>query len=91
MSPGSSDEDIDDVIDEICNDSFAKTPPVSMSLEKCRSSTMERKAPLAKTGLNQNWIKISCRINLENKTGRKAQQFYSEEQERYKEMFLCRQ
>ncbi|XP_035402152.2 cilia- and flagella-associated protein 418 isoform X2 [Cygnus atratus] len=26
MSPGSSEEDIDDVIDEICNDSFAKMP-----------------------------------------------------------------
>lgn len=37
MSAGSSEEDIDDIIDEICNDSsFAKTPLVSRSLEKCR-------------------------------------------------------
>lgn len=38
MSAGSSEEDIDDIIDEICNDSsFAKTPVVSRSRGKCRT------------------------------------------------------
>lgn len=38
MGAGSDEDDIDDIIDEICNDSssFARTPLVSASLEKCR-------------------------------------------------------
>lgn len=44
MSAGSSEEDIDNIIDEICNDSsLTKTPLVSSSLEK--GSAMKRNAP----------------------------------------------
>ena len=43
MSAGSSEEDIDDIIDEICNESsFAKTPLVSRSAEKCRVGELQR-------------------------------------------------
>lgn len=43
MSAGSSEENIDDIIDEICNDSsFTKTPLVSRSLEKCRTDAVQR-------------------------------------------------
>lgn len=43
MSAGSSEEDLDDIIDEICNDSsFTKTPLVSRGLEKFRSSHVQQ-------------------------------------------------
>lgn len=44
------------------------------------------KAPQTKTDLKQGGIEMRCRINLENKAGRKAQQSYSDEQESYDEV-----
>lgn len=53
MSAGSSEEDIDDIIDEICNESsFAKTPLVSRSLEKCRMDEA------------QQWKEKHCKLKL---------------------------
>lgn len=48
LSAGSSEEDLDDIIDEICNDSsFTKTPLVSKGFGEIQNksgSTMEVKA-----------------------------------------------
>lgn len=42
MGAGSDEDDIDDIIDEICNDSsFARTPLVSTSLEKGRKHEVQ--------------------------------------------------
>lgn len=42
MRSGSSEEDLDDIIDEICNDSsFTTTPPVSRGLEKFKTSQVQ--------------------------------------------------
>lgn len=60
MSAGSA-EDLDDIIDEICNDSsFTKTPPVSRGLQKFRASQVQQwkwkhhKLKLLKQNMNEN-------------------------------------